>query len=652
MHKIKEITLKNFKFFYDENKLPIDRKHVLIYGENGSGKSSIYWSLYTFFQSVFKQVHDVQNYFNPRHDFSLVNRFANGEPSFIEVVFEDENQDLRTKRISKTIVNTIGDQFIESCSISSDLIDYKSIFNIYNFTNRERVKLFEYFNRHLLESINFRVNLIDVTGVSFSSKSKDWWTYLEKGLEPYPNINGHGYNAFQTLVDTFNKEFQFYLNSITESANEYLNGKFKEKLKISFEYQECIYNELINGSRTRTTKQPEIYLNITLLNDQLSELEQKVYRSHVYLNEARLSSVALALRMAILREKFIVNIPKVLILDDLLLSFDMGNRESVLNIILEEYSTDYQIFLLTHDRVFFDTALSFIKTYNSNLSRQSSESNPNMIENAYKDKWKVFEMYESFLPSGIPTPVITEYKSNLQKALFYFTDLDRIDYNACGNNLRAALEEFFRNFIPLKFFRDKCGKPIPADTLTLSSLIDKCIEYFNHLGWDISILDKLNRYRERALNKTSHYNPKSNYFKKELQDTFEIFNILGKYKAKKIFQHGEKIQLSVKSNVGQMYVYSFLLLDEVRSYSQPFLGNNLSYCDNDRRTYAVLGCTSNQQSSLYNPSFIVNNKTLFELYNETINGLETRINCSCIREQDVYSVYQNIEGVNFNILND
>jgi len=652
MHKIKEITLKNFKFFNDEKKIEIDRKHVLVFGENGSGKSSIYWALYTFFQSVFKEAHDVQNYFNPRHDYSLVNRYANGELSFIEVVFEDENLDLRTKRISNTTVNTIGDHFVESCSISSDMIDYKSIFNIYNFTNRERVKLFEYFNKHLLDFINFRVSLVDINGLNRSTKSKEWWDYLARGLDPYPNIGGPGYDDFQNLANIFNEEFEFYLNSITETANEYLETKFKENLKIGFEYRPCVYNALIDGSRTRKTDAPEIYLNVTLLNDQLGELEKSVFRSHTFLNEARLSSIALAIRMAILREKFILGIPKVLILDDLLLSLDMGNRESVLNIILEEYSNDYQIFFLTHDRVFFDTALSFIKTYNSNLLRQSGETNGSTIDNAFKDKWKILEMYESFLPSGIPTPVITEYRSNLQKANFYFTDLEGIDYNACGNNLRAALEEFFRGFIPVEFFRVGAGNPVQAHTLTLNPLIVKCIEYFNHLGWDISILDKLNRYRERALNQTSHYNPKSNYYKKELQDTFEILNKLQQYKVIPIFKTDEKIQFDVKSNSGDEFVYTFIILDDIRLYKEPKAGSNSFYCINDKRSYAVVAMTSSNKSDLFNPHIIVNNKTLTELYEETIVNLEGRIGEGCVREMNVYSAYKNLEGINFNILKD
>lgn len=42
--RINNIRIKNFKFFKDEFVLNVNGKHLLLYGENGSGKSSIYWS--------------------------------------------------------------------------------------------------------------------------------------------------------------------------------------------------------------------------------------------------------------------------------------------------------------------------------------------------------------------------------------------------------------------------------------------------------------------------------------------------------------------------------------------------------------------------------------------------------------------------------
>lgn len=45
MIKIDKITLNNFKFFIDEeehNTFELNGQNMLVYGENGSGKSSIY----------------------------------------------------------------------------------------------------------------------------------------------------------------------------------------------------------------------------------------------------------------------------------------------------------------------------------------------------------------------------------------------------------------------------------------------------------------------------------------------------------------------------------------------------------------------------------------------------------------------------------
>jgi len=54
--KIKNLTIKNFKAFLGEYEFDFcdekgNAKNILIYGENGSGKSSLYWALYHIFNS-------------------------------------------------------------------------------------------------------------------------------------------------------------------------------------------------------------------------------------------------------------------------------------------------------------------------------------------------------------------------------------------------------------------------------------------------------------------------------------------------------------------------------------------------------------------------------------------------------------------------
>lgn len=657
MHKIKELTLQNFKFFYGNVPVKFDRKHVLIYGENGSGKSSIHWALYTFLQSVFKKdVQEVQKYFQPitRHEESIKNRYASDtEDAFIEITFEDADKDIRKKKISNTTVNTRPqtDRFVEQITLSSDLIDYKSIFNIYNYTNKDRVKLFGYFEKNLMPFINLQNPLAETN----SKNLEVCWNYIKKGMNPHPSrITGNPeYDSFQAAITQLNRDFKYYLEAIAVKANEYLRDKFKETFEISFEYQDCSYNAFRTDVgerkvRNRRTIAPEIYLTAKLSDPNLTDDTNKIDRVHTFLNEARLSSIALAIRMAILKDKYVKESPKILVLDDLMLSLDMGNREAVLNIVLDEYCEAYQLVILTHDRSFFQTVLSYIKADNTKKLKDTGETNSDKLTNAYKEFWKVLEMYESSLPDGKNIPAIVEHQSHIQKALHYFTDKDCIDYNACGNNLRAALEEFFREFIPKEFLRDKEGNLIDKNSLTLNPLTEKCTEYFNHVGFNTENLDKINRYRERALNQTSHYNPHSNYFKKELQETFEILNELKKYRTDSVAYKDEVLQFAIKSQSGKEFSYKFKPLDDIRLYIEPKSETNSFYSDKDKRLYGLTEFTS--EGTTRSISNVTSSLTLKEFYDETIEGLEKHIKEPCIKEADIYDVFKNEEGKSLNEL--
>lgn len=74
--RINKIEIENFKFFKNAFPINVDRKNILLYGENGAGKSSIYWSVYTHFQAYAKDRTDAQKYFLPGHAQNLRNRYA------------------------------------------------------------------------------------------------------------------------------------------------------------------------------------------------------------------------------------------------------------------------------------------------------------------------------------------------------------------------------------------------------------------------------------------------------------------------------------------------------------------------------------------------------------------------------------------------
>jgi len=64
MKRIQEIRIKHFKAFQEEEVFNFRSKNILAYGNNGSGKSSLFWALYTFLQSRIKSTdEDVKKYF-------------------------------------------------------------------------------------------------------------------------------------------------------------------------------------------------------------------------------------------------------------------------------------------------------------------------------------------------------------------------------------------------------------------------------------------------------------------------------------------------------------------------------------------------------------------------------------------------------------
>ena len=69
---LNSINIQYFKVF-KEFQLNLEGRNLLVYGANGSGKSSLYWAIYTFLESAGKATDEVQKYFDPANSQSLVN---------------------------------------------------------------------------------------------------------------------------------------------------------------------------------------------------------------------------------------------------------------------------------------------------------------------------------------------------------------------------------------------------------------------------------------------------------------------------------------------------------------------------------------------------------------------------------------------------
>jgi len=549
MNKINKIVLKNFKFFYGEVEIEFERKNALIFGENGSGKSSIYWALYTFLQSVYKDSpQNVQKYFN-LSDQSLKNRFAeNEEDSFIKLVFEDSQKSLTEKTISNSTVNTKIGNMVKHAVLGSELINYKLLSKFHDFKNPFQIDLFPLMEKDTLMFINFRENLIKIDQTEGTSNAQDWWDYIKLGMQPRGKMHLQPYKTFKTATHKFNEELKFYLDSIIESVNEYL-VKFNQNFPISFEFINCNYDGFEKDSTTRRTHKtevPKIYLQASFNHDKLDESKRQILRPHTFLNEAKLTAIALSIRFAMLDKKLDTSnlegdTPKFLVLDDLLISLDMSNRERVLDIVLNEFS-NYQILILTHDRNFFE------------LTRHR-------INHFKQDNWKYIEMYECE-KDGIPQPYIKFSDTYLDKAEKYFYDKE---YDIAGNFLRKEAENFCKDFLPKKYqFNSEYNRH------DLNGLILRCLEFAKDAGLDERLFTELDSHRKFVLNPTSHDSYDVPKFNSEIRNCLITLKALREIKNEPFSKRGELVEFELTTADGSnTFKFEIKLEDDFRLLKSP-----------------------------------------------------------------------------------
>jgi energy-coupling factor transporter ATP-binding protein EcfA2 len=571
MQKIKSITLRNFKYFFGketeqpQNKIELDKQNLLLYGENGSGKSSIYWALYTFLQSAIKEPRsEIEKYFDPAKDQNLRNRFAQADDeSGIIVEFTAPSggtiKELKRNTNRTYSINTYRDTFTERALIGSDFINYKFLSKIYDFRNSQPIDLFEMFERDILMFIDFEETYTEHDGtLSTKTYASDWWKFICNAPEELPyngkvvSVGSEEYKRFKnSTIPKFVELLKRFLTDITQGANEYLQREFKEDFTLSFDTENitCDYNKNISQrAKDAQLHLPKIPLKIFLTNANLSEQEREVKKPHTFLNEARLTAIALAIRLSILdRRPTLPNSARILVLDDLLLSLDMSHRDKVLDILLSDsFINTYQILILSHDRAFYNMC-------------------KNRIQDRFKSGWIFKEMYQHQTEAGIPCPFIPEQSNYLDLAKKY---LKEFDYPASANYLRKETERVFKHLLPKNlclYFKEDKGMV----TLQLDNLISNFLKYFKELGGNIEPFKKLKEHKDLLLNPLSHDNTESPIYKRELDNIIEILEKLNQLKVHTIGMDDDLNQhifeLHETDLTGDNWVIEFTLKEIYRS---------------------------------------------------------------------------------------
>ena len=394
--RITEIEIKNFKAFYGTYRINLRKsgQNLLIYGENGSGKSSLYFALKLFLES----------------GDNLFHRFENNQNIFITdagyiklCLRADQGSKQETYEWSETVRET-EDELIIEASKAKGFLDYKDLLNTH-YVHRENntVNVFDLLVKTLLANT--------VNPLTNRPLAEDW-----AGIQPpYPRRNATVQIAtLERQIEIFNNELENRLAELQPRASEIL-GKFGHNVALNFDFPGVQYNR-----DNRTLDKQEILLTVELFDRDIPE-------HHRFLNEARLSAIAIAIYFSSILMQPESDL-KILALDDVLIGLDMSNRLPVLD-ILEEYFSDYQFFLTTYDKAWYEI-----------VRQRTSDA-----------EWEYAEFY-SEQTDEYEIPIYTEDKAYLEKAKEYFT---ANDYKACVIYLRTAFEAAIKKFCQKKNLRVK-----------------------------------------------------------------------------------------------------------------------------------------------------------------------------------------------------
>jgi energy-coupling factor transporter ATP-binding protein EcfA2 len=350
--RLYRIEIRNFKAFRKFT-LNLEGRHLLVYGDNGAGKSSLYWALYTFLQSARKPTTGdtgISKYFDPAELQNLLNTHEqaspNPQPSEIAVTLRDmETKTDTTYRIGRdpygqTVHGTRQEPAIVKGDLASDFITYRFFFGFSHFRNSKELNLWPLFEEEILP---FCVS----TGGSVPIEI--WQTIKSESPNPsgYKGLAGrYAYDRFIADTQAFASILPEIVDGISSEAQRFYDEHFSsdDKARITLKLRVTVTPSYDFDSRKFT--KPEIKFGIQIGG-------KTITRPQSFLNEAKLTQLALSVRFAASLVNLHDSDLKVLVLDDLLVSLDMSNRMKVVEILMTETFANYQKIILTHDLGFF-----------------------------------------------------------------------------------------------------------------------------------------------------------------------------------------------------------------------------------------------------------------------------------------------------------
>lgn len=482
--KIKNVTINKYKSFNRDEIFNIEGKNVFIYGENGSGKSSLYYALKDFFQSSVENI-----------DMSQLRNFN----------LDDGNTDCSIKvRFDNDIDYSINEQskntnvavIIDANRLKS-FLTYKHLIKVHDVKLSNEIDLFDLIVGGVLK--HFKSAAI-TSGIELGKL----WEDVEKESNKSYGSGQEFYQAKQKCrsVDNKIRLFNSAINKLFLSGNlDYLAPRINEILdKFGFGIH-------VEFNRILPQRDAEGYLSVRCrLLLQITNMQGKaIPKAHFLLNEAKLSAIAISVFLASIKkqEVFSPNL-KPLFLDDVLVGLDSENRLKLLKLLSDPNGlfSEFQIFITTYDRHWYEVA------------------------KLYLQGWHFMEFYKG--QNGEPQ-IINNNKTNLERAKAYF---EAYDFPACANYLRKECENVLKDKLLETYSVSDEGLKGLVKMPSLENLINRLKFYYKDLEVipPEELIQALQTYRTISFNPMSHNDVSCPIYKTDLENAFNCIDELDNLK--------------------------------------------------------------------------------------------------------------------------
>lgn len=561
MPAINRIHICGFKAFPNDFELQLEGKNLLMYGENGSGKSSIYYALHCMFQAPLKPDAG-KKYFDPASEQHLKNLNNLDADSKIWIDFAGRHPFIYNIDKEGYQFTLLGGKHPLPAQINGCFVNHQFLFHFFNFRNSQRINLFPVFIKDILPFCKD-----DHTGLHIGEMYDEITaSIIKKGRHIHPD--------YISNIEYFNSAVKKVVEDINIYASDRYNESFKDEgdneLVIRLRYDSNFdkpeddtneywlkYDNIIElvkeNGEIKERKSSYKKLNEPFIGLEISEKLpdgnlRKIVKPHTYFNEAKLTAIALSVRFALL------NLDKpadgrFLALDDMLISLDMSNRAKVVDLLLK-ISDKYNIYLFTHDKAFFEHFKERI--YFANKSKGVAK----------EDGWLFKELYKDDTPTNKPKDFNSE--SDIARARKHYQEFD---YPAAANYLRKVVEAMVNEVFPPKLSKQNDG----AKHERLRNVLEISFGFFSKIqGFDLADLSRLIANLNLLMNPLSHKSTETNVYKIELKEIFAIIERLSlqvqELCIEEVLPRKEKVYLYLEEDEHITQKYEIELQQELYKY--------------------------------------------------------------------------------------